>query len=146
MKEFEEFVRKGIIKKQSANLSISRDLLEESERKYNSLKIILGKIGLKEENANDIVEYCYDILIGLVRAKLHLDGYKSSGGGAHEAEISYIIQLGFSETDARIMDELRYFRNGIKYYGKRFSVDYAKKIIDFLEKNYERLRRLINII
>ena len=142
MKDFEEFIRKRIIRKQSPNKSIARSLLEESERKYDSLKITLNKIGLIEQNANDIVEYCYDILIGLIRAKLYLDGLKSSGQGSHEAEVSYLIELGFSETDARIMDELRYFRNGIKYYGKKFDVGYANKILSFLDVNYEKLRKL----
>ncbi|MEK6873650.1 MAG: hypothetical protein AABW91_02300 [Nanoarchaeota archaeon] len=129
MKEFKEFLNKGIIKKQSMNKSRANDLIEESERKEKSLRKILSKIGLSNDNSNDILEYCYDILIGLIRAKLYLDGFKSSGEGSHEAEISYLKEIGFSETEAKIMDELRYFRNGIKYYGKRFDSEYAKKIL-----------------
>jgi len=129
MKEFREFLNKGIIKKQTANKSRANDLIEESERKEKSLKEILNKIGLSNNNSNDILEYCYDILIGLIRAKLYLDGFKSSGEGSHEAEISYLKEIGFSETEAKVMDELRYFRNGIKYYGKRFDSEYAKKIL-----------------
>ncbi|MBS3066722.1 hypothetical protein J4205_02760 [Candidatus Pacearchaeota archaeon] len=142
MKEFREFLNKGIIKKQTANKSRANDLIEESERKEKSLKEILNKIGLSNNNSNDILEYCYDILIGLIRAKLYLDGFKSSGEGSHEAEISYLKEIGFSETEAKVMDELRYFRNGIKYYGKRFDSEYAKKILKFSGETSIRLKHL----
>ena len=142
MKEFREFLNKGIIKKQTANKSRANDLIEESERKEKSLKEILNKIGLSNNNSNDILEYCYDILIGLIRAKLYLDGFKSSGEGSHEAEISYLKEIGFSETEAKVMDELRYFSNGIKYYGKRFDSEYAKKILKFSGETSIRLKHL----
>ena len=145
MKEFKEFVEKNIIKKQTPNKSRARDLYEESERKYKSLNRIIENIGLLEENANDIIEYCYDILISLIRAKLYLEGFKSSGEGSHEAEISYLLELNFSETKTRFMDELRYFRNGIKYYGKRFDTEYAKKVIHFMESIIQKLKGLIKL-
>jgi len=56
-------------------------------------------------------------------------GYKTD---SHEAEVSFMRNLGFSESDVLFMNELRYFRNGIKYYGKIFDNDYAQKIYDFL--------------
>ena len=143
MKEFEEFIKKKIIRKIYQNKSIARDLIEESERKDKSLKTILEKIGLSNENANDIIEYCYDIIITLIRAKLYLEGLKSSGEGAHEAEISYLRKLDFSESEARFMDELRYFRNRIKYYGKQFDQEYAEKVIQFLNNMKTKLKKLI---
>jgi len=143
MKKFEDFVKQGIVKIRSPNKSIARDLFEESERKYTALKKMLEKIELSDKNANDVIEGCYDILIYLIRAKLYLNGFRSSGASAHESEVSYMIELGFSENEARIMDELRYFRNGIKYYGKRFDEVYAKKILDFLERNYRKLKNLV---
>jgi len=140
MRKFDEFLLKGTIRRISPDKSRARSLIEESERKNRSLKQILDKIGLNDENANDIIEYCYDILIGLVRAKLYLDGFKSSGEGAHEAEVSYLSQIGFSSSELRFMDELRYFRNGIKYYGKYFDREYANKVLDFLSKVCLRLK------
>ena len=32
------------------------------------------------------------------------------------------------------MTQLRYFRNGILYYGKTFDSEYAEKVIDFTKK------------
>ena len=143
MKYFKDFINDGVIRKLSPNKSRARDLFEESERKEASLMKIIKLIGLSEENANDIVEYCYDIIIGLIRAKLYLDGFKSSGEGAHEAEISYLQELGFSETEVKFMDEIRYFRNGIKYYGKKLNKEYASQIISFMKKISISLRKLI---
>jgi hypothetical protein len=41
------------------------------------------------------------------------------------------------------MNSLRYFRNGILYYGERFDAEYAKKVLGFLEKVYPRLKKMI---
>jgi len=140
MKEFREFLEKGIIRKQSPNNPRARDLVQESERKEKSLKQILDKIGLTNDNANDIIEYGYDILISLIRSKLYEKGYKSGGEGAHEAEVSFMKELGFSDIETKFMDELRYFRNGIKYYGKRFDENYAKKVLEFMAKAIKKLK------
>lgn len=142
IKNFEEFVESGVIKKQAADKYRVKDLVEESNRKNNSLKEILEKVGLKDENANDIIESCYDILMYLIRAKLYLDGYSASGLSAHEAEVSYLKKLGFSDEDIEFMNQLRYFRNGMMYYGKRFDREYAEKVIYFLNKIRPRLKRL----
>ncbi|MCF7910786.1 hypothetical protein K9L16_03875 [Candidatus Pacearchaeota archaeon] len=137
--DFEEYLKKGIVKKRNPDKSRARDLVEEAERKYNSLKIILEKIGLNDENANDVVEYCYDIMINFIRSRMLLKGFTSSGKGGHEAEISYLRKLNFSEVEIGIANQLRYFRNGIMYYGKRFDSDYAQKILNFLRKTKKKL-------
>ena len=134
LKSFGDYLKQGIVKKQSPNRTRADDLIKEAKRKSNSLKEILNKIGLNNENANDIVEYCYDILINLIRANMFGKGFNSSGIGAHEAEISYLKELNFSETEVQFANQLRYFRNGIKYYGKIFDKEYAKKVLIFLNK------------
>lgn len=143
MKNFEDFVNLGIIKRIFPNKSKARDLFQESERKEASLAKVLRLIGLSDENANDIVEYCYDILLYMIRAKLYLEGFKSSGEGAHEAEVSYLAELGFSERDTNFMDKTRYFRNGIKYYGKRLSKEYAEKVVSFMNMTLPSLKKKV---
>lgn len=145
MRDFSFYVSRRIIHKINPNPSRARDLIEESERKKRSLNVLIKKIGLSEDNSNDVVEYGYDIIISLIRAKLFLVGYKSSGEGAHEAEISYMKDLGFSEAEIKFADELRYFRNGIKYYGKHFKEDYAERVIKFIEVVTRKLKKSINI-
>ncbi len=133
LKQFEEYLEEGIVKKQTPDESRAESLLKESERKSDSLKLILNKIGITEENANDIMEYCYDIILNIARSKMLVKGYGSSGLGAHEAEVSYLRKMGFLESDVQFMNQLRYFRNGILYYGKRFDKEYAEKVIGFLK-------------
>jgi len=140
LKEFGEFVEKGVVRKGFPDKPRANDLVEGARRKNKSLKIILDKIGLNDENANDILEYCYDIAINFVRAQMLGKGFNSSGRGAHEAEVSYLRELNFSEADVQFMNQLRYFRNGIMYYGKRFDKEYAEKVLDFLERFMGKLK------
>ncbi len=143
LKTFEEFLKDGIVRKITPDKQRSESLSAEAERKRNSLKESVEKIGVKDENANNYVEYCYDIIMFLIRAKLFSGGYSSSGQGAHEAEVSYMRNLGFDEPDVRFADEVRYFRNGILYYGKTMDEEYANKVLNFLDKVYPVLRRLL---
>ena len=144
LKPFEEFLKEGIVKKITINKERARSLAFGAERKMSSLKEHLEKIGIKDENANDYIEYCYNIIMNLIRAKLLIDGYSSSGNYSHEAEISYLRNLGFAEKEVQFMNEMRYFRNSILYYGQFLDKEYAEKVINFLNKNYKKLVELIN--
>ncbi len=75
-----------------------------------------------------------------IRSKMLKEGLNASGYGAHESEIVYLYNLGFSEKEIEFADQLRYFRNGIEYYGKSFNEEYAIKVIDFMDKIRKRLR------
>ncbi|MFH1396375.1 MAG: hypothetical protein ABIG93_03180 [archaeon] len=99
----------------------------------------IEKLGIDDDNANDYVEYCYNIIMFVIRAEMFLAGFSSSGKGAHEAEVAFTKRLNFSESEMRFLDQLRYFRNGILYYGKRFDKEYAEKVIGFLKELYSRL-------
>ena len=140
IKEFEYYIKKGVVKKQSPNTSRANDLINESERKLSQIKRIINKIGIDNGNANDIIESCYDIIIYKIRAKMLLQGYNSSGFAAHEAEVAYLKNLGFNDLDISFVNQLRYFRNGILYYGKRFDKEYANKTLMFLNKIKEKLK------
>lgn len=143
LKFFEEFIKEGIVKKISRNPERAKSLILESERKMLSLNEHLEKIGVKNENANDYIEYCYDLLMRLVRAKMLVDGYSASGFGAHEAEVSYLRNLGFKEQEVQFADQMRFFRNGMLYYGTILDKEYAEKVIEFTKKNYLRLREIL---
>jgi len=140
VKSFNEFIKLNIVKKQSKDKSRAEFLIKEAERKFKSLKERLEKIGIKEDNANDYIESCYDILMQLVRAKMFLEGYNASGIGAHEAEVSYLRNLKFSEVDVQFTHQLRYFRNGILSYGTNLDKEYAEKVLSFLNKIYPKLK------
>ena len=143
IKLFENYIEEGIVKRVTINRNRARSLLIESERKMLSLKEMLKKLGIKNENANDYIVYCYDIVMYLVRAQLCLKGYKASGLGAHEAEVSYARILGFTEKDVGFTDQMRYFRNGILYYGTSLDTEYAEKVIEFTKKMYLKLKGMV---
>jgi len=142
LKNFDEFIKEGIVKKQSPNKPRAVSLLKESENSYKVLGEFVRKLGLNDTNANNIIKSAYDIIMELVRAKMLLNGLNSSGQGSHEAEVAYLRELRFSETEIYFANQLRYFRNGITYYGRSFDADYAKKVIEFLDKIYKRLQNV----
>ena len=141
MKKFEEFIKSRVVVKQSPNKNRADSLLKEAEDKKAFLDLTLKSLPKEKMNANFVANYCYDILIELVRAKMFIDGFNA--GGSHEAEVSYLRVLGFSEASIIFMDELRYYRNGTKYYGTILDNDYAKETLVFLNKNYSKLKSLV---
>lgn len=134
VKSFEEFIEEGIAKKITPDKQRAENLFLESERKFTLLQKTIKTMGIDDNNANDYVEYCYNIVMFLIRAKMLNQGYTSSGQGAHEAEVAFARNLGFSEGEVQLLDQLRYFRNKILYYGKKFDKEYAEKIIEFTRK------------
>ncbi len=140
LKDFEEYVRLGIVKKQSPNLPRTESINKDSDRAHKVLLETVEKIGIDNENANYIIKNAYDIIMELIRAKMLSEGFNCSGEGAHVAEVSYLKKLGFSDNEVRFTNQLRYFRNGIVYYGEEFSKEYAEKVIDFINKIKKRLR------
>jgi len=140
IKSFDEFLKSGIVKKQSPYKSRALFLISEAENSFEGLKERLEKIGINDKNANSIVKDCYDILMELIRAKMLLKGYNASGQGAHEAEVSYMRILDLSENDVQFTDQMRYFRNGMIYYGRILDKVYAEKVVAFTMKIYPLLK------
>lgn len=141
LKKFQEFISLGIVKRQRPNKERALSLLKEAEEKKRFLYISLKNIPQEEMNSNFIVDYCYDILMEMIRAKMFIDGYNP--GNSHEAEVSYMGNLSFCEHDIRFMDELRYYRNGIKYYGRILGKEYAKRVLDFMNRVYPTLKEMV---
>jgi hypothetical protein len=142
IRRFDEFLSDGTVKKQAPDNSRANFLIKESEKSYLFLKTLVKDYKITDDNANSIVRLCYDILMEMIRAAMLVKGFSSSGQGAHEAEVSYMRNLGFSELDLQFADRLRYFRNGIVYYGKVLDAEYAKQVFEFLEKTYPKLKKM----
>lgn len=139
LKKFGEFVEAGVVKACAPDARRAGSLLAEAQHRRQFLDEVRVKVGLSDDNANYFVEMAYDVIIELLRAKMVAKGMYASGEGAHEAEVLLMLELGFSYRDTEFMDELRYFRNGILYYGKRFDAGYGEKVLDFLRQVYPRL-------
>jgi hypothetical protein len=142
MKRFDDFLKSGIAKKRSPDKSRSGFLFEESAKSYSFLLELVEKIPIKESNANSIVKQCYDIIMEMVRGHMLLKGYSASGAGAHEAEVAYLLNLSFSEKDVEFVNQIRYFRNGMIYYGTILDLEYAKKVFDFMKKAVGKLKEV----
>lgn len=138
--EFEYYVNKRIIRKISPDKPRAEFLIKESELCLEGLKERIKVMGVNNKNANSIIKDCYDIIMEIIRAKLLLEGYSSSGNYAHEAEISYLKKLKFLDSEISFLNELRYFRNSITYYGKLLDIDYARKVLQFLDKIYKKFK------
>jgi len=143
-KEFEYYLQRGIAKKSGSDKPRAKFLISESETSLEGLNERIKIIGINNKNANSIIKDCYDIIMELVRAKLLIDGYSSSGNYAHEGEISYLKKLGFIDNDLSFLNDLRYFRNSVTYYGKILNEEYAKKVYDFLNKVIGQLKEAVS--
>jgi len=143
-KEFEYYVKNGIIRKLSIDKPRAEFLIKESEVSLEGLRERIKIIGINNKNANSIIKDCYDIIMEMIRAKLFLDGYSSSGRYAHEGEVSYLKKLEFPESEISFLNELRYFRNSVIYYGKVLDKEYASKVVEFLEKVNPKLRKILD--
>lgn len=139
-KEFEYYLQRGIARKSTPDRPRAKFLIKESETSLEGLKERIQIIGINDKNANSIIKDCYDILMELIRAKLLLAGYSSSGNYAHEAEIAYLKKLGFTDNEVSFLNEVRYFRNSVTYYGKILDKEYAEKVYSFLNKIIAKLR------
>jgi hypothetical protein len=139
LKKFEEFVKSGVVKKQSPDTERALSLLKESEDQKAFFSKVLGFMPFEQVNANYVIATCYDVIMETIRAIMYLNGLKSKD--SHEAEVAYLRNLGFSEQDVLFMNDVRYFRNGIKYYGKILDIEYAKKVKAFFDKTYPILAK-----
>src|SRR3989338_8835960 len=142
-REFEEYLQDGIIRKSSVNIPRSEFLINEAEKSFRGLNKRIEVMGIDEDSANSIVKDCYDIIMELIRAKLFLEGYSSAGQFAHEAEVSYLRKSDFSNNEISFVNELRYFRNSVTYYGKILDVEYASKVVIFTKKIYPKLKNAL---
>ncbi len=141
-KKFGEYLNLGIIKKCSADRSRAEFLIDESQNSLEGLSERIEKVGINEKNANSTIKDCYDILMELIRAKLLIEGYSSSGQFAHEAEVSYLQEMGFLDNDVSFLNEIRYFRNSVTYYGKILNKEYALKVVEFMNYLYPKLKKI----
>ncbi|MBU0466866.1 MAG: hypothetical protein KKF39_04300, partial [Nanoarchaeota archaeon] len=52
--------------------------------------------------------------------------------------------LQFKEQEVQFLDQMRFFRNGMLYYGTILDKEYAEKVIEFTKKNYGKLKEILD--
>jgi len=139
LKKFDYYIEKNIIRKCNIDIKRAKSLRMESENSYLTLIDYFKCSGIGPRSSNMIIKMGYDVVMELIRARMLFDGFVSSGYGAHEAEVSYLREIGFLESDVLFVNGLRYFRNGIVYYGKVLDENYAMKVLDFVKRIREDL-------
>jgi len=144
LKKFREFLEMGIVKKCSPDKSRAEYLIGDADESYKSLREFIDKVGINDANSNIMIKEAYDVVMSLVRAKMLSDGFSASGSGAHAAEVSYLDELKFPEEEVYFANQLRYFRNGILYHGKKLDRRYAEKVYSFLSRIYPKLKKLLS--
>lgn len=138
--KFEDYLERRIVKKQQIDKSRAEFLIKTSELSKLDLDNRIKNEGPTNINSNALIKESYDLIMGLIRAKMLREGYSSCGEGAHEAEVSFARKMGFSEAEVQFLNYLRFIRNGISYYGKIFLKEDAQEVINFLKKIYSKLR------
>ncbi|MBI2564697.1 HEPN domain-containing protein [Candidatus Woesearchaeota archaeon] len=135
MKEFEFFLKKGEVKKQSPDINLSKAAFIDSVERINLAKNIFRK-----EKPKYVLENAYEAMREAADSLLYLNGFKSF---SHEASIVYLMGRGFSESDIAEFDRLRKIRNSIKYYGENCDESEAKLAIEFAEKIIKKIEKLL---
>jgi len=110
----------------------------EAAASYTVLQMFLKAVPISDKTANHVIKSAYDIIMELVRAQMLKHGFNTTGAGAHEVEVAYLERLEIPPNDIVFADKLRYYRNGIVYYGKSFDAQYARKVLRFMEEIRKR--------
>jgi len=137
MKEFNDFLEQGIVKKVTSNYSLIKSIYNDALKRIEFYK----KLKLSEESYKFILENIYDSLRELADAILIKDGYKSY---SHEASIIYLKKYGFSMAEINDFDRLRILRNNSKYYGKNVDLEDVKFSFELVEKLLNKIKNILN--
>ena len=135
VKDFEFFLKKGDVKRQSPNKNLAYSTFRESLERISFAKQLLHQAKPKY-----VLENAYESMREAADAVLYLRGFKSF---SHEASILYLFKEGFNEQDIMEFDRFRRIRNGIKYYGKDCDKLDAEQAIQLADKIITRIKEKI---
>ena len=135
MKDFNFFVNKGEVKKQSPDENLAKATYEDSRE-----RLILAKTLRQIAKSKYVLENAYESMREAADSILYNDGFKSF---SHEASIVYLLKKGFSESDIAEFDRFRKIRNGIKYYGGNCDELDAEAAIKLAEKIVAKIKETL---
>jgi len=135
--EFENLIKKGIVRKTSVDVGLIRSLINTAEQDLNYLKCVkINKISARKTFSN-----YYDVLRSLLEAIASQKGYKIY---SHEA-FSYFLKKENKNVLAKKFDRLRKIRNAVNYYGKEISPEYAGENIQEIKKIILKLKEIYKL-
>ncbi len=115
----------------SGDVERAKDLFEMAkERRDIIIKSIPESVPYK------LLEEYYEIAVQLVTSITYLEGYKTL---SHVALIEFLSKNhGFDYNEIKILDDMRKFRNGTVYYGRKesgnFYINHKKEIKEIIKK------------
>ena len=135
VKDFEFFLTKGDVKKQSPDKNLAFAVFKDGLERIEFTKQLLNKAKPKY-----VLENAYESMREASDAVLYLKGFKSF---SHEASIAYLAKENFKEQDLTEFDRFRRMRNGIKYYGKDCDISDAEQAILLAGKIIAKIKEKI---
>lgn len=135
VKDFEFFLKKGDVKRQSPNKNLAYSAFKEGLERVDFARQLLHKARPKY-----VLENAYEAMREAADSILYLKGFKSF---SHEASIIYLIKEGFNEKDILEFDRFRRIRNGIKYYGKGCDLSDAEQAMQLADKIINEIKKKI---
>ena len=131
MKEFLFFIKENSVKKQSPDINLAKATFKEGMDRLQMAKGIL-----LTQKPKYSLENAYESIREIIDSVLFIEGYKSF---SHEASVSYLIEMGFSLSEAMAVDRLRKQRNGIKYYGEEVTKEDAKIALIIAKRTIKKI-------
>jgi len=125
MMDFEECIKKRIVKEVTKDEDLIKSLLKTSQNKLNSEK----KLSLDEITSASKISLLYDSLRELLEALALKNEFKIYN---HECYTYFLKEVLNKNWIAEEFDDLRKIRNSINYYGKEISVPEAKEVLEKL--------------
>lgn len=126
MKDFSVFLLDGSVKRQQQDRNLSEELAHDCIERLDYAKTS----EITERKAKYAYENVYEALREAADSILFLQGFKSF---SHEATISFLQQFELTQKEITGFDRMRAKRNGMKYYGKSYSVKDVEEAIKFAE-------------
>src|SRR3989344_7770943 len=96
VKEFTYFLKQNVVKRQAPDANLARATYSESVE-----RLALAKRLLRSEKAKYVLENTYEAMREAADAVLYKKGFKSY---SHEASISFLKSIGFTEQELREFD------------------------------------------
>jgi len=135
--DFEECIKKRIVKEIVKDEELVRSLLKTSKNKLNSEK----KLELDEITSVSKISLLYDSLRELLEALALENGFKIYN---HECYTYFLKEILSRSTLAEEFNDLRKIRNSINYYGNEVSIQEAEDILTRIKDLRDKILELLN--
>ncbi len=97
----------------------------------------------KNKYPSQVLKEYYEVIREMVSIVLLLDGFKTVGEGAHNKQIDYLKKYkDFSQSEIKLMDNLRIIRNRVSYDGFFVKEDYIDRKLPDVLKIIEKLKKI----